>query len=586
MIFLTFVTGVLLLMAACSENFLTPEPRSFFAPENVYVDRAGFEALLVTMQRDLVSEATGQHNPFAVQWKASEAAVSAYNQDFNQLLLPSGQSGWGGGSWVLPINNWFEYIKNANVVISRIDDIEWEDQQARNEILAEALWHRSYWYYRMIHTYGEVPFVGEEILSARVDFNTHSRWAILDKLQEDMEYSVQHIAESGLPGQPTRGAANHLLAKIALANLDFVTAEEAANRVINGPYALMTERFGQDANDPVRNIKWDLHRHMNKNLPENTETLLAFVDRYDAPSEARSSGTFTMRDYHPTWWATWMGKDSEGGRGMIDSGAMYDSLGRGNPNVYFSDWHSYRIWEEDGYTWEDTPDLRRADINWVDREEYFYNNPNSPDYGQPFDPNNMDRPGQYWATMYPVPFYKTYAPKHPDQPPFFHGSNGDMYIYRLAETYLLRAEAHYWQDNLAAAADDINTVRARAQAPLISAGDVTLDYIFDERARELVIEEPRQNELVRASYILAALNRNGYSLDTIHDNNWWYDRVSNLNDYYIRTMDPPMPVGIEPHHFLFPIHVDLIDENTLGRINQTPGYPGSENNVPPLDTID
>src|SRR5690606_18957491 len=44
------------------------------------------------------------------------------------------------------------------------------------------------------------------------------------------------------------------------------------------------------------------------------------------------------------------------------------------------------------------------------------------------------------------------------------GENGDWYIFRLAETFLLRAEAYYWKGDLASAAADINMVRERAQA--------------------------------------------------------------------------------------------------------------------------
>ena len=32
------------------------------------------------------------------------------------------------------------------------------------------------------------------------------------------------------------------------------------------------------------------------------------------------------------------------------------------------------------------------------------------------------------------------------------GGHGDWYVYRLAETYLLRAEDYFWKDNLSAAA--------------------------------------------------------------------------------------------------------------------------------------
>ncbi len=77
-----------------------------------------------------------------------------------------------------------------------------------------------------------------------------------------------------------------------------------------------------------------------------------------------------------------------------------------------------------------------------------------------------------------------------------------------------------------------NVLRERAHALPITAGEVTLDYIFDERARELYIEEMRHTELVRAAYIMARLNKSGYSLATFTDHNWFYDRVMSRNRHY------------------------------------------------------
>ncbi len=57
----------------------------------------------------------------------------------------------------------------------------------------------------------------------------------------------------------------------------------------------------------------------------------------------------------------------------------------------------------------------------------------------------------------------------------------NKYAYRLAETYLLRAEAYLGLNNKVKAAEDINIVRARANAPLIDPELVDIDYILDER---------------------------------------------------------------------------------------------------------
>lgn len=599
--------ALLVSLSACSDSFLEPEPQSFFSPETVYTDRAGFEALLVTLRRNLAHAEFygGRGNAFNIgQWHESEAGIGIWLMD-RDVLTPSGEGRVAYYQQVSMLPDVYEYVKDANTIIDRIDDIEWESEDDRDEILAEAMWHRAYWYNRLVHDYGDVPFVGEEVTEPRLDFQTHSRWAILDKIQEDMEWAVDHLPESAVPGAITRGAGNHLLAKIYLANMEWDNAIDAATEVINGPYALMTGRFGEDADDESRNVIWDLHRPMNKNHSSNSETILAGVDRYDAPSDARSAGLNTMRTYHPDWWHS-RHRDSEGNAGMIDEGPQYDSLGRGNPDIALTEFLQYHVWEDEENDWEETPDLRRADANWVDVHEMTYNNPESVDYDEPWNLEyTTGDPARSITSMYAMPVYKTMVPEQ-SSGATPAGGNGDWYIYRLAETYLIRAEAHYWNDNLGAAADDINVVRERAEAPPISAGDVTIDFIFDERLRELFVEEMRHNELVRVSFTMAELGMNGYSPETLHESNWWYDRLIEHNFYYPEhpesgnsiSIGIPYPIGdqieivggihpnINPYNFLWPIHDELISANQQGRINQNLGYRGADNNEPPLDTID
>lgn len=77
-----------------------------------------------------------------------------------------------------------------------------------------------------------------------------------------------------------------------------------------------------------------------------------------------------------------------------------------------------------------------------------------------------------------------------------------MYL-RLGESYLLRAEARVRQGNLGGAAADINTLRGRSGANQIEAQDLgavlqdQLDFILDERSRELLGEEQRRVTLTR-----------------------------------------------------------------------------------------
>ena len=73
---------------------------------------------------------------------------------------------------------------------------------------------------------------------------------------------------------------------------------------------------------------------------------------------------------------------------------------------------------------------------------------------------------------------------------------------RLGETYLLLAEAQFMQGDLGGAANSINVIRNRANATPVTAADITLDYILDERARELTAEELRRLTLIRTNKLV------------------------------------------------------------------------------------
>lgn len=572
---------MVVVLTSCDADWLKPEPLSFFSPENVYVDKAGFESLLVTMRKDLRNENTGSMNYLIMETSASDLAAPWSQLDFYNLT-PNNDVYYRFLDMFTAI---YGSIKNANVLISRIDNITWENQQDRNRLLAEAYWHRAYWYYRLVNSYGDVPFLNSEVSGAKLDFYSHSRWTILEKIKSDLQFAVEWLPAAASPGAITRGAGHHLLAKVYLANLEYDKAIEAATSVIDGPYSLVGNRFGIDASRAERNVIWDLHRPRNFNTAANTETILATVDRFESPPGARTTGLYTMRHYNAQWFQPQV-LDSEGKAGMVASGPMYDSLGRGNANVRLTHTYQYGIWNYKGETWRNTTDLRRSDINWVDIHELKYNNPNSKDYGKPIDIKYLANPIDTFKHVYAMPHFIMYVPQD-DRAAQPFGGNGDWYVFRLAETYLIRAEAYFWKNQLAPAADDLNRVRLRAKAMPVTAGEVTLDFIMDERARELFAEEPRHSELVRVSYIAAKAGFGGYDLAGFSQKNYYYDRVMKYNNTYEKKIELLGNVAsLAPFHALWPIPSRVITANTLGVINQNEGYDGANLNIPPLTVIE
>lgn len=74
----------------------------------------------------------------------------------------------------------------------------------------------------------------------------------------------------------------------------------------------------------------------------------------------------------------------------------------------------------------------------------------------------------------------------------------DFPMFRLADAYLMYAElAVRGQGSLSQATTYVNELRTRANAPLISQGNLNLNFILDERARELYWECHRRTDLIR-----------------------------------------------------------------------------------------
>jgi hypothetical protein len=78
-------------------------------------------------------------------------------------------------------------------------------------------------------------------------------------------------------------------------------------------------------------------------------------------------------------------------------------------------------------------------------------------------------------------------------------SDADFPIFRLADAYLMYAECAVRGagGNLATATTYVNTLRTRANGSAVTQGNLNLNFILDERARELHWEGHRRTDLIR-----------------------------------------------------------------------------------------
>jgi hypothetical protein len=131
----------------------------------------------------------------------------------------------------------------------------------------------------------------------------------------------------------------------------------------------------------------------------------------------------------------------------------------------------------------------------------------------------------------------------------------ESYVFRLAETYLLRAEAYLGKGDKTGAAKDINIVRARSNVPLADASMVDIDYLLDERLRELCFEEFRVITLCRMGKLV--------------------DRTRKYNTVYYgkdRKAFESSGTSMQDYHNLWPIPFSEIERNIDAKLEQNPGY--------------
>ncbi len=577
-VFLTLIS-----ISSCNDDWLQPQPLSIFSPESIFIDKEGIEGILLVCRKNLRWEFCTDFNiALTCENISSDTYVVGTSgernmKDWFTQVTPTDDTNLPSKGFKNHWNNHYNNIRNANTVISRIDFPTWNSESEKNEILAEAYFHRAYAYYRLVNQFGDVPFLGKEYTSPKVNFYTHSRKVILTQIQSDLEYAVRWLPDVVLPGKINKAAGNHLLTKVYLQNSEFDKAIVSSSAVIDdGIHSLMTTRFGIDKSDNRLNVIWDLHQKENKSLTENTEAILVVQDRWAMPgvsTTVRNGGNWSMTIYVPSFGLIKDSKNKASVRNIAgDKQTLAIGIGWGQNRP--TNYSAYEIWENSG------SDLRcDPDTNWMTMAKVYYNDPTSVDYGKPVTKAHMNQIDTI-RSWYPWPHYKVYT-EDEVRPTLPQGGHSDWYIFRLAETYLLRAEAYYYKGQFSQAAADINKVRERALAPPITSGDVTLEYIIDERARELTAEEPRYTELTRISSILADNNLFGYSNENFYTKNFWFDVVTKHNNFYNKGIFYPNEYRIGAIHIFWPVPQEAIDSNTGGRINQNIAYVGVDLNIPP-----
>lgn len=546
---------LLLSCVQCRKGFLDEKPVAIIAPDNLYVDKAGFEAGLFGLydlvraerkgingaSNDLASTAAviGVDNAYSL-YPAGGAAESVFN-DFGIRMNPTATY----------VRNLWEYlyrtINAANTIVDRAEDpgIEWTPEE-KNEILGEARLIRAWAYRHLTYLWGDVPLNLHESTgnNIRTDWERAPVAEVRAAMEQDWLFAEEHLPDVPVvEGRASKAVAQHYLAELYLAVGENQKAKDKAQAVVSNPnYNIMTARYGVNADKPGTTFT-DMFLDKNSNRSEgNREVLWTFQNEYLTPGGdvnimrrwwVNRYNTIKVNNKSPITFSV-----ENGGRGIGRFAATKYALSVYAPGDDRGSYHAWRLF----WIMNNPSSLPAGSKPAATCTSPGWTGPNLGDTVKLSINCDEPKPSATSAQNWPNTRKWDWAPPPPDVE---NSSNYNDQVYlRLAETYLLLAEAQFKLNDAPGAAITINVLRDRAHATPVTGADISLSFILDERSRELFSEEHRRYTLLRTGT--------------------WFDRTQQYNLF----TGPKIIL----RDTLLPVPQSVIDANLTRPMPQNPGY--------------
>ena len=596
---------VFLLVFASCQDFLEEESISIQTTDSYYKTPIGFDDLVksnytllrdITKARELVLQGTDIFTNLG--WADAPrgnagSALNVYDVRFNSSM------GNLSGLW----NLLYRQISRSNTAISRQDRVEGMDENLKKIRVAEAKFLRALAYFYLVQQWGDVPMPLEEVTVPSREVLRSPSSEIYAQIISDLEECVSVLPDKDQTdyGRATKGAAQFLLARVYLTRgwnykgelggsaADFDKAVQLADAVISRyPLAANYEDlFPKRSENP-------LEQFTGTQYDRNDEIVFAvqYSDDVNTNGSDPTVGGTPGNDYHSIF-----GGDTEDVPGGIGRSSDYNR----HQNHFITTPATYRLFDPDLDTRyhhnfveaqyalsgvnnlqpnPNNPDLK-ININKGDTVLYFtpWNKPASitekgMDVGgtKPYAVINHDEIGVIGQS----PYHKEYKTPmmwkfwEPNIPYGDGEGKFDYALFRSAEAYLIAAEAILKggsPGSLGSADNYYNKVVDRALGSNAGAdpqkaltpsdlssletesyranGNLTIDMILDERARELMGEYVRWYDLKRTGKLI--------------------ERTKSMNPW------TNIKGQIEEKHYLRPIPQPEIDRS-IPAIAQNPGY--------------
>ncbi|WP_373058015.1 RagB/SusD family nutrient uptake outer membrane protein [Zunongwangia sp. H14] len=596
---------IALVTISCEKDFLQEEPYTSFTPE-YFRTQVGLEDAVNAIYAGLRYD-FGPNGALAIttvgtdEWTYGDQPATG--QDGDVLRLGTYTLDANNGAILTPWNRNYSNINLANAVLEFAPDVNMPED-TRTRIMAEAHFLRAQYYILLVQQFGAVPV---NLGAGDLEYNNSPtnefyRLPMDEVLAKDYEAMINDLiyASENLPDQRpenafrlSKAAAFLLLSKVYLYRGyssvsqpgDFENSLAAAEQLVNnsGTYGTgLLQDFGmvhQQGNDYNREILFSVER-----LPLNNAANEVGNPGSDFSNKVNIANNMFNANYTATIPSTYPNSNLAGEQ-LIDSRPLqygrplrrYAPL----PYVYevaFADkvndsrynnsfrtvWYASTV-NEQGTDAYNTYVNRIAELGLEIGDTAIYLAPTDAEAERlkPIKNYWVLGPSDYYTNQNPaIQLYPNLKKYDDTQRAAFNDVSGRPFIVsKFSEAYLLAAEAAFQLGQLNKAADYLNVIRERAayrpelsseevedrrDEMTISASDVTMDFILNERTRELVGESMRWPDLAMRGMLL--------------------ERVREYN--------PDAAPNIEPYHRLRPIPQSQLNSisDPNGDEYQNPGY--------------
>jgi hypothetical protein len=500
--------AVTMLIAGCSKKLDEFNPSGLTAT-TVYTTSKGFETL-VNASYSFTRFWYGKEEGYSLSEMGTDIWTSGTGDVYPQLSQYNNLQGSNTAAINLEWNNFYAALNLCNTGINSVSKVTDYTDVQKNTREAELRFLRAFYRWHLVETFGPIHFTNTPTEGVITVANKTSVDTVYKYILEDL-----HFAVANLPATfPEYGRASLPVAKAFLARIYLTRGMNAeaivmANDVIKNYGLSLQAKYGDlwnMGNLKNKEVIWALD--YSTNLAFNDISTQAYPSGHTRGS---NSGHMMFLMVYDQVASSVLTRDIPNGRpfNRYMPTLAYLNLFDPSKDSRYDGSFQY-VWKANkAGTANGNPFVVGDTVAYAAKVTLTPAEMNSKKY------TTYDVSKVYQADGKPLQrrFYVSLKKFKDSTRASFNEAQSarDVFIMRLAEMYLVAAEAEMKIGKLDSAAYYLNVIRTRAAVPgqeaamQILPADVTLDFILDERARELGGEQLRWFDLKRTNTLLTRI---------------------------------------------------------------------------------